>query len=177
MNCRFVVTGGPGGGKTTILEALQERGYQVVAETARRIIRDRVAAGLSPRPEPASFAQDILRSDIEKYQSTADREAPIFFDRGVLDALYMLAAADALTSAEIEQYVQAFPYNRVAFILPPWRDIYVSDSERDQSFEESVSVYEGMKAWYSRWGYEIVEVPHDHVGGRVSFILSCINTS
>ena len=38
MNRRFVVTGGPGGGKSTLLEALAERGYRVAPEAARRLI-------------------------------------------------------------------------------------------------------------------------------------------
>ncbi|WP_188697277.1 AAA family ATPase [Bowmanella pacifica] len=38
MNHKFIFTGGPGGGKNTILNALAERGYRVVQESARRII-------------------------------------------------------------------------------------------------------------------------------------------
>ena len=60
MNNRFVVTGGPGGGKTTILTALAERGYNFAPESARRIIKERLAAGLSPRPDPVPFAHEIL---------------------------------------------------------------------------------------------------------------------
>lgn len=86
MNHRFVITGGPGGGKTTILSSLAERGYRVVPESARRIIKERLAAGLTPRPDPDSFAQEILRSDIEKYREASTYDHTMFFDRGVLDA-------------------------------------------------------------------------------------------
>ena len=176
MNHRFVVTGGPGGGKTTILRALEEHGYRVVPEAARSIIKERLAAGLSARPDPVSFGQEILSSDVEKYRNVASCDQAVFFDRGVLDALYMLDAVGALTHDEIEQYVQQFPYNGVVFLLPPWEEIYVTDSERDQSFEESVEVFEGMKKWYSQWGYEAVEVPCDNINERVSFILQRIDT-
>ncbi len=57
------------------------------------------------------------------------------------------------------------------FLLPPWQEIYGTDSERDQTFEESVEVFEGMKRWYERWGYETVEVPRVGIEGRVAFIL------
>ncbi|MBS3666620.1 AAA family ATPase [Vreelandella boliviensis] len=176
MNHRLVVTGGPGGGKTTLLSALEGRGYRVVPEAARRIIKERLTAGLSPRPDPVSFGQAILSSDIEKYRSAASCDHAVFFDRGVLDALYMLNAVGALKREKIEQYVQQFPYNGVVFLLPPWEEIYVTDSERDQSFEESIEVFEGLKKWYSQWGYEIVEVPRDNVNERVSCILQCIDT-
>jgi|TARA_B100001059_G_scaffold133292_2_gene133489 predicted ATPase len=59
MTNRFVLSGGPGGGKSALLAALAERGYPVVPESARAIIRSRLQSGLAPRPEPAAFAQAI----------------------------------------------------------------------------------------------------------------------
>ncbi len=174
MNPRFVITGGPGGGKTTLLETLAERGYRVAPEAARRIIRERLSAGLPPRPEPASFAREILDSDIQQYRAATDHDGITFFDRGVLDALYMLDLESALPRDEIASLVQAFPYNDTVLLLPPWEAIYAMDSERDQTFEESVAVFEGMRRWYSRWGYETVEVPRAGVEARVSFILEQI---
>lgn len=175
MNHRFIVTGGPGGGKTTILNALSERGYSFVPESARKIIKERLAAGLSPRPDPVSFAQKILSSDIEKYQDVTSYDYTMFFDRGVLDALYMLDAEKVLTRDEIAKYVQKFPYNNVVFLLPPWKEIYDTDSERDQTFEDSVEVFEGMKRWYSQWGYETLEVPRVNIDDRVTFILQRVH--
>lgn len=174
MNHRIVVTGGPGGGKTTLLSALAKRGYDVVPESARSIIKERLAAGLSPRPAPTCFGLEILRSDIQKYRAAIAFDHSVFFDRGVLDALYMLDAERALTVSEIAQYVHQFPYNKVVFLLPPWEQIYGTDSERDQSFEESIAVFEGMKKWYSQWNYEILEVPRTNINERVSFILQSL---
>jgi predicted ATPase len=174
MNPRFVITGGPGGGKTTLLQTLAARGYRVAREAARRIIRERLSAGLPPRPEAVSFAREILDSDIQQYRAATDHDGITFFDRGVLDALYMLDLESALSLDEIARLVQAFPYNDTVFLLPPWEAIYAMDSERDQTFEESVTVFEGMKRWYARWGYETVEVPHARVAARASFILEAI---
>src|SRR5215469_14590321 len=64
---RIVITGAPGAGKTTLLRALQARGYTIVADTARTIIQDRRRRGLSPRPDPYAFAQEILRIDMENF--------------------------------------------------------------------------------------------------------------
>jgi predicted ATPase len=174
MNRRFVVTGGPGGGKSTLLEALVERGYRVAPEAARRLIKERLAAGLAPRPDPVTFARAILNSDMAQYRAATDHDGITFFDRGVLDALYMLDLESALSRDEIARLVQAFPYNVTVFLLPPWEAIYAMDSERDQTFEESVAVFEGKRRWYGRWGYETVEVPRASVGARISFILDAI---
>ena len=67
---RFVLSGGPGGGKSALLAALAERGYPVVSESARAIIRSRRQAGLAPRPEPAAFAQAIFQQDAQHYQQS-----------------------------------------------------------------------------------------------------------
>lgn len=175
MNHRYVLTGGPGGGKTTILSALAERGYSSAPESARRIIKERLAAGLSPRPDPVSFAQEILSADIKKYQAASFCGSAMFFDRGILDALYMLNAEGALTHEKIAKYVQEFPYNNVVFLLPPWKEIYGTDSERDQTFEESVEVFEGMKRWYFQWGYKTLEVPKGNINDRISFIFETVD--
>ncbi|WP_435102063.1 AAA family ATPase [Arhodomonas sp. AD133] len=42
MTHRFVITGGPGAGKTTVLATLEERGYHCVPESAREMIRCRL---------------------------------------------------------------------------------------------------------------------------------------
>ena len=177
MNNRFVVTGGPGGGKTTILTALAKRGYNFAPESARRIIKNRLTAGLSPRPEPVPFAHEILNADIEKYRKINASDCPTFFDRSVLDALFMLDAANALTLPQAERYIQAFPYNRTVFLLSPWKKIYTTDSERDQTFEQAVEVCEGLERWYRQWGYEMLEVPHCNVEKRVLFIIEAVDNA
>jgi predicted ATPase len=58
---RILITGAPGGGKTTLLLALRARGYTIVGDTARTITQDRLRRGLSPRPDPYEFAQETLR--------------------------------------------------------------------------------------------------------------------
>lgn len=147
----------------------------MAAESARRIIKGRLQTGLSPRPKPTAFAREILGSDIEKYKKLGAEDRPVFFDRGVLDALYMLDSAQALSRDDAARYVQRFPYNDVVFLLPPWEEIYSTDSERDQLFQESVSVFEGMKRWYARWGYKVVEVPKMDIKGRILFILDGVD--
>lgn len=175
MNSRYVLTGGPGAGKTTVLNALSERGYRFAPESARRIIKERLRKGLSRRPEPAVFASEILQADIEQYRQFHSSHEPVFYDRGVLDALYMLDAAAALPGDTAARYVRDFPYNNVVFLLPPWAHIYATDAERDQTLEEAQGVFERMQQWYSSWGYETVEVPRLDVISRAAFILETVD--
>ncbi|HVN83045.1 MAG TPA: AAA family ATPase [Terriglobia bacterium] len=66
-NLRFIFTGGPGAGKTTILNALAERKNVYASESARAIISGRLANGLSPRPPSVQFGNEILKMDIARY--------------------------------------------------------------------------------------------------------------
>lgn len=87
---RIVFTGGPGVGKTTVLMELQASAYSIVGDSARTIIQDRRSRGLSPRPNPCEFAQEVLRMDVENYTRHAVTSGTVFFDRSVVDALGML---------------------------------------------------------------------------------------
>jgi hypothetical protein len=83
---RVVFTGGPGAGKTSVLEALAALGHATVGDSARTIIAERLARGATRRPEE-TFVRTILRRDIEQYLAVADTSGCVFFDRGVIDWL------------------------------------------------------------------------------------------
>jgi predicted ATPase len=167
---RIVLAGGPGAGKTAVLDVLVDSGFDAAADNAREIIRERKSNGLAPRPAPAEFGRAILERDIDAYRA-AD-SSPTFFERGVVDAaggLYGCGAIDRRAAAEL---IARFRYHPRIFVFPPWEEIYRTDSERDQSFEEAVSVYRRTLDWYIGFDYEIVEVPFGPVADRARFVLA-----
>jgi len=121
------------------------------------------------RPEPAVFAKSIFDADVLNYQN-APSDEPCFFDRGVVDSLGMLHGCGAMSDGEINLNLDKYPYSSFVFLFPPWKDIYQSDDERDQSWGESVRVYSLVKSWYLRCHYQICEVPLGTVYERVAFI-------
>lgn len=165
---RIVLTGGPGSGKTTVLDIMCARGYSVGHDVARSIIRERKAAGLSPRPAPQAFAKQVLEKEIEQYQATGS--SPMFFERGISDVAGSLYGAGVLDEFASQQLVNKYPYGFI-FLFPPWADIYQTDEERDHTFEHAVMVYESTQKWYLRMGYEVIEVPIDSPEARAQFIL------
>ncbi len=166
---RVVFTGGPGAGKTTVLEILRDKGYAVGADAARSIIRERKAAGLSPRPEPRTFAEQILEKEIAMYFSATRSQT--FFERGVSEAVASLFGAGALDDISAERLMDRYRYDHI-FLFPPWAEIYRTDAERDHTFDHSVRVCESIRRWYLRFGYEIVQVPLDSAHARAEFILA-----
>ena len=174
---RVVLTGGPGVGKTALLHALNTRGHAIVRETARSIIHERRARGLSPRPTPLEFARAVLRGDIEQYNRQPARSIYVFFDRSILDALCMIEQVAPLRKEELDKFLSRYPFHRRVFVLPPWEDIYEMDEERDQTFAESVRVHHTIDAWYRRCGYEVVEVPKVRVAERCECVLETLGSA
>jgi len=170
---RVVITGGPGGGKTALLQELERRGFVTVEDTPRAIIRSRRAAALSARPSPLEFGEQWLRRDIELYERNAG-EKPTFFERGVLDALAMVADAAPERETELRARARDYPYHPVVFVLPPWEEIYATDDERDHSFAHAVRVSESIVTWYQSCGYEVAPVPRLTVAGRCDHVLSAL---
>ena len=173
---RVVITGGPGAGKTALLNELSRLGYATVDDTPRAIIRARRARGLSPRPPPLEFAEEVLRREIEQHDLHVG-DALTFFDRGVVDALLMVADAAPERRVEIATLAAEHPYHPVAIFLPPWEEIYVNDEERDHSFSHAVWVYESLVAWYEACGYQVAPLPKVPVAERCDHVLSALNPS
>jgi predicted ATPase len=61
------------------------------------------------------------------------------------------------------------------FILPPWEEIYVSDDERYENYEQAKLIYNHLTETYQNYGYSLIEVPKASVEKRIHFILEAIS--
>ena len=172
---RVIVTGGPGVGKTTLLHTLSARGYACMPDNARAIIRDRKAKGLSPRPDAAEFAQEVLLLDIDCYLTAQSSASDIFFERGIPDALCALDQLGVLSPSDMTRYLGTYSYFPAVFVLPPWEQIYCMDSERDQDFAHSIRVHHQILKWYVQCGYDVLAVPRVSVSERSHFLLATLD--
>lgn len=168
----FVVTGGPGSGKTTLIDALEKEGFARSHEAGRAIIRDQQAIdgpGL-PWRNPASFAELMLAWEMRSFHMARGLPGPVFCDRGVPDVLGYLRLMDLPVPAHIERAAADIRYNQRVFIAPPWREIFETDEERRQSFDEAVRTYEAMVATYEGLGYAPIELPRCGVRERLALV-------
>jgi predicted ATPase len=67
--------------------------------------------------------------------------------------------------------VKQFRYNKKVFILPPWFEIYKTDDERKQTWEEAVNTYKILAETYRMCDYELIKVPWDSVEKRIEFVI------
>jgi predicted ATPase len=168
----YVITGGPGVGKTTLLDAMEKEGFSVVPEVARKVIKEQQEMGGNALPwgDTGLYTKLMLKGSVESYIENAENENIIFFDRGILDTICYSDMIGNGISAEMDEYAKKL-YNKRVFILPPWFEIYATDSERKQDWEEAEMTYHKMKIIYEKYGYDTIDVPRDSVRNRVSFVL------
>lgn len=160
--CCFAVTGGPGAGKTALLEHLAGLGLAVAAESARAVIRE--AGG---RPEPRRFCELMLERDVQAFHAA---HGPTLFDRSLVDA-WATARAYGLALPQAEAAVRELRLNPCAFLAPPWREIYRTDAERDQTWADAVAAHDACARAYQDAGYTLVELPRAGVAERAAFVL------
>lgn len=144
---RVIVTGGPGVGKTTMLRELGALGCTVVEESAREVIRERLGRGQTPRPEPREFAAELMRRDRAKYQNTHGERSPVFFDRCLVESVAMAHEAGLLSGSQVAAASRDLKFWPLVFVLPPWREIYANDAEREHPFEHCQAVHAALVRW------------------------------
>lgn len=169
----IVITGGPGAGKTSLIEALAAEGHAVRPEAGRAIIKDQQPIGGRGMPwvDPALFAELMLASDLRGHAEARAGRGKVFFDRGVPDIAGYLALCGLSIPDHVARAAQQLRYRRTVFIAPPWREIFTQDAERKQDFAEAERTYAAMAEIYPRYGYTLVELPLASVAERVSFVL------
>jgi predicted ATPase len=169
----FVITGGPGSGKTTVLDALEKAGYQRSVEAGRAVIQQQLATGGNALPwrDRMRFAGLMLAWEIRSYEEAHQASGPVFFDRGVPDVVGYLRLIGEAIPQHIKEAAKKYCYNRRVFIAPPWGEIFCQDHARKQNFEEAVRTYEAMMATYAELGYKLVEIPKMPAVERANFVI------
>jgi predicted ATPase len=169
----FVLTGASGSGKSSILAALQQRGFRCVEEIGRQVVREQIERDGTATPwqdHPAFMRALLARSD-EAYRAAEEQSAPVFFDRALPECVSFVRTLDAAEREHWLARIESSRYNRLVFVTPPWPEIYRTDAERRHSFEQGVRGHEDELASYRECGYTLLEVPRDSIESRAEFII------
>jgi predicted ATPase len=169
----IVITGGPGAGKTTLINLLLGAGFATAPEAGRAIIQDQTAIGglALPWADSGLFAELMLSWELRSYRWAKQQPGLVFFDHAIpsLPGYYRLIGREV--PAHVEAAVAAFRYRTQVFIAPPWPEIYRNDAERHQSLDEARRTYAALVDAYTCHGYNLIELPLAEPQDRVQFVL------
>ncbi len=173
----IVLIGGPGTGKTTIIDGLKAKGYCCYPEISREITLEAKKQGIEQLflEKPLLFSELLLEGRKKQHQNALNEpHNRVFIDRGIPDILaYMHYIGDSYPSF-FDMACREHKYHKI-FILPPWEEIYESDAERYENYEQAKLIYNHLVETYSYYGYELTEVPKDSVEKRIEFILNSLD--
>jgi predicted ATPase len=166
----LVLAGGPCSGKTTLLRALQKRGYRVEVETAERLLGDGVAAGHSAetlRVDPVQWQEKLLQEDYGLFEGLPADEY-IFTDTSFIETLVFSLRSGLSVGPNIESWLRSRRYKQVFFLDP--LEGYEKSEVRLESHKMATEISDQVRACYEHYGYKPINVPALSVLERVAFI-------
>ena len=174
---KIVITGGPGTGKTSVINELVKSSYQCYPEISRQIILEAREAGIEQLfvEDPLLFSQKLLEGRVQQYKNAQiATEKTIFLDRGIPDIVAYMEFSKEKSPPAFTEACKSNRYSSV-FILPPWSEIHTTDNERYESFEQTIEIHHHLKATYENFGYDCTIVPFGSISERRDFILKNLN--
>lgn len=179
MQQKIVLIGGPGTGKSTIINEFVKRGYLCMPEISREVTLKAQKEGIDQLflTKPLLFSEMLLDGREQQYKNACNTNTtPIFFDRGIPDIhAYMNYLGTEYPDTYLNKSTE-YKYDKV-FMLSPWKKIYTADNERYETFEQAVKIDQFLREAYTEIGYSIVDVPQGTVKERCDFILESLNSN
>lgn len=172
----IVIIGGPGTGKSTLIDGLTSKGFCCYPEISRQVTMEAKKQGIEQLflENPLLFSELLLEGRKKQFKSASEENHEVvFIDRGIPDVLaYMHYIGDSYPT-HFDMACREHLYSKI-FILPLWKEIYESDEARYENFEQAKLIHDHLTETYKSYGYELIEVPKDTLDNRILFILDQI---
>jgi predicted ATPase len=169
----YVITGGPGFGKTTVLNLLAEKGFPVCSEIARELLATNKSVNewIETNKLPVDFERQVAEGRMN-FINTIEPNTLAFSDRGLPDQIAFSWFKKKMHSNFIEEVVKTCRYAPFVFVTPPWKAIYCQDEIRQENFEEASEIHRYILKAYLKCNYKIIDLPLKYPEERVDFILN-----
>lgn len=175
---RYIITGGPGSGKTSIINELAKRGYLIAPEAATDVIEKGLQQNIqAPWMDDDYHIQVSALMAKRQEEVRSSKEIVAFFDRGHLDGITYILLQRRKLPQEVVDYVQAtvdenFFDKKVFFIEN--LEFCEQAPHRDENLEEALEKSRQIKQNYEALGYEVINIPPETIDQRSEWIINQI---
>ncbi len=165
----YVVTGAPSSGKTSLVNEIAARGFQVIPEQSRLLIdraRTKGKTAEQVRSDVKEFQKKIMNMKLE-IERNMTKDRIIFFDTGIPTNMTYWQLHN-MDTKRIEN-IASNRYKKV-FFLEPLK--YKKDYARLEDEKTVKKLSKMILENYQNFGYEIVKIPAIPLEQRVELVIS-----
>lgn len=171
---RYVVTGAPGAGKTSVLRELRVQGFAVVDEAATDVIAREQQRGVDEPWRDESFLALITQLQRERLSSPPrPADGVEMHDRSVLCTLalarFLGYPVPAVLAAEADRVLREQVFEPAVFLLRPLGFIEATAARRI-SYADSLVFEKVHEEVYAEHGFELIAIPPGPVAERAAAI-------
>ena len=157
MTKKYILTGGPGSGKSSILLALEQQGEYIVKEAAEDVIKLEQAYGIEEPWKDPDFQRKILRLQVRRENQIPNSLERVFIDRGILDGLAYTKPGTEI-SKEIQREAKAYTG---VFLIENLGEIKQTKVRREDQ-TEALELERKFIEIYTTAGYVVTNISNNH---------------
>jgi len=175
MQKKYIITGAPGTGKSTLIEALENQGILCLKEISRQIIISEQNQGNDGMPweNIERFTELVFAKTKESLHASPQS---VFCDRSLVDSLAYIKHKKKSIPDYLEHFSFQKYYHKTVFFAQPWKAIYKNDPQRPEDFEAQLLLSSQLEKTYNYLGFNLVVLPFVSVESRVAFVLEKLNS-
>lgn len=171
MAKKYILTGGPGSGKSTTLAELAKRKRYVLNEVAGYLIKRELArkGNILPWTDRDRFQKRVLEKQLCWEREIPEEIEYSFQDRGIPDGIAYYKLDGLEPPRELVEAAKQAGYRGV-FLLEPLQ-IYKNTEIRREDRETGMRIHNALEETYRELGYEIMKIPPITIETRADMIL------
>jgi len=169
MHGDYVITGGPCCGKSTLIKALEKRGFTIVPEAATEVIEEQLHINGTALPTKDNYRFQVLLAERQIPRENRGDMKPRFLDRSIVDSAgYCTYQGTPLPSIVLEG-IHAARYSAVFFLeqLPFYENNKVRWENAEQARQLSGFIYGS----YVKHGFIPIKIPATPLEHRIEEVL------
>ncbi len=171
---RYILTGTPGSGKTSILRILGADGYAIVDEAATDVIAAEQAGGVAEPWLDPRFIDKIIDLQCARQQNHDPDDPRIqVYDRSPVCTLalarYLGYPISVALAGELNRITDQGIYDRRVFFVRPLGFVEPTSARRI-SYQESLEFERLHEAEYTRIGFRLIDIPAASPQARAALI-------